>query len=301
MKAKVLFHAVAAFAVTVATALPSVNAAERDADDAAVRQKTEQFVQALESGVAADIAACWTSEGEYVGSDGDSIRGQESLKAAYTSSIAEDGKPTISHQIEAVRFLSRDTAVVNGVFESTHGEEKEPNRAGFSILYVREDGQWQIAVLRESPRETTLRDLDWLIGTWSVTSDNGAVRTSYTWDDSKSFIFMQFTAGDEDREATGRQIIAQDPVSGAIRSWLFQSGGGLGDAVWTREGRSWRVESGGVSADGGELTATNIFTPQDKDSFTFRSINRTLDGEELDDIGPVTVKRVNPNTEKETE
>ena len=152
MKATVLFHAVIAFAVTVAAALPSVNAAEGEADDAAVRQRTDEFVQTLESGVAADIASFWTSGGEYVGSDGVSIRRQESLKTAYESSIAEGGKPTVSHQIEAVRFLSRDTAVVNGVFESIHGEEKEPNTAGFSILYVREDGQWQIAVLRESSR-----------------------------------------------------------------------------------------------------------------------------------------------------
>ena len=301
MRATVLVHAVAAFAATVAAALPSVNAAERAADDKAVRQRTEEIVQALESGVADDIAACWTSEGEYVGSDGDPIRGQESLKAAYETSIAEGGKPTVSHQIEAVRFLSRDSAVVNGVFESIRGEEKEPNAAGFSILYVREDGQWQIAVLRESPRETTLRDLDWLIGTWSVKADNGAVQTSYTWDDSKSFIFMQFTVDGEDRKTAGRQIIAQDAASGAIRSWLFQSGGGLGEAVWTRDGKDWRVDSGGVSADGGEMTATNIYTPQDKDSFTFRSINRTLDGEELDDIGPVTVQRVIENAEKETE
>jgi hypothetical protein len=56
-----------------------------------------------------------------------------------------------------------------------------------------------------------------------------------------------------------------------------------------------------VGADGGELTATNIYTPQDKDSFTFRSINRTLDGEKLDDIGPVTVTRVDKDAEKETE
>ena len=42
------------------------------------------------------------------------------------------------------------------------------------------------------------------------------------------------------------QIIAQDAASGAIRSWLFQGGGGLGEAMWTREGKDWRVDSGGV-------------------------------------------------------
>ena len=86
-----------------------------------------------------------------------------------------------------------------------------------------------------------------------------------------------------------------------IRSWLFLGGGGLGEAVWTREGKDWRVDSSGSSADGGELTATNIYTPQDKESFAFRSINRSLDGEELDDIAPVTVKRVKQNAKKETD
>jgi hypothetical protein len=75
----------------------------------------------------------------------------------------------------------------------------------------------------------------------------------------------------------------------------------LGDAVRTRDGKDWRVDTSGVSADGSELTATNIYTPQDKDSFSFRSINRTLNGEELDDIGPITVTRVEKDAEKETE
>jgi hypothetical protein len=47
-----------------------------------------------------------------------------------------------------------------------------------------------------------------------------------------------------------------------------------------------------VQTDGGELTARNILTPVDKDTFTFQSIERTLDGEELPNISPVKVKRV---------
>lgn len=300
MRAKVLFHAVAAFSVMMSAASARANAAERAADDAAVRQRTEQFVKAVESGVAKDIAGFWTSAGEYVGGDGVPIRGQESLEAAYQSLIPEGGTLTVSHEIEAVRFLSRDTAVVDGVFESQRGEEKESNTAGFSILYAREDNQWRIAVLREWSRETTLSDLGWLIGTWSLKGDGGAARTSYAWDESESFIFMDFTLEGKDQNARGRQIIAQAPLSGEIQSWLFLSGGGLGSAVWTREGKSWLVDSSGATADGSEFTATNIYTPQDKESFTFRSVNRTLDGEPLDDIGPVTVKRENQNA-KETE
>ena len=39
------------------------------------------------------------------------------------------------------------------------------------------------------------------------------------------------------------------------------------------------------------MTATNILTPVDKDSFTWQSIDRTLDGKELPNIAPIKVTR----------
>ena len=52
------------------------------------------------------------------------------------------------------------------------------------------------------------------------------------------------------------------------------------------------ITAAGVQADGGELTATNILTPVDKNAFTWQSIERTLDGKELPNIPPVKVTRV---------
>ena len=180
MKATVLLPTAIAFAVMVPVTFPRANAAERDADDKAVRHRTAEFVQALESGVAKDIAGFWTSEGEYVGGDGVSVRGREALEAAYRSTMTDGGKPSVSCEIEAIRFLSRDTAVVDGLFESADEEAEEHHAAGFSILYVREDGQWRIAVLREWSRETTLADLDWLIGDWTTKVDRWRRRTGRT-------------------------------------------------------------------------------------------------------------------------
>ena len=44
--------------------------------------------------------------------------------------------------------------------------------------------------------------------------------------------------------------------------------------------------------DGSELKATNLLTQVDKDSFTWQSNERTLDGEDLPNIPPVKVTRV---------
>jgi uncharacterized protein (TIGR02246 family) len=266
-------------------------AAERQADEAALKQRTAAFVDAVESGDAKEVAGFWTDEGEYTGGDGVTVGGATDLEEAYRAHFKEAGRPKVSHEIDAIRFLSRDTAVVEGAFESAYAKEKEPKRAGFSILYVREDGGlWRFAVLREWSRQTTLRDLGWLIGEWSAKSEDGQVNTAYRWSNDKSVITMAFSVKAEEDTTSGFQVIARDPATGAIRSWVFQ-GGGIGEGDWSREGNRWVINCRGLSPDGEAMTATNIFTPQGQDSFTYESISRTLDGEEVPDIAPVTVMR----------
>jgi hypothetical protein len=101
---------------------------------------------------------------------------------------------------------------------------------------------------------------------------------------------MNFSIKGKEDNTSGRQIIAIDPATGGIRSWVFV-GGGIGDGDWSREGDGWVIHSRGLSADAEAMTATNTLTPKGKDSFTFRSTGRTLNGEELPDVGPITVKR----------
>ena len=265
-------------------------AAERKADEAALKQRTAAFLAALKSADAKEVAGFWTDEGEYTAGDGVTIRGMGELEDAYREHFKEVGGPNVSHKIDGIRFLSRDTGVVEGTFESTYAKEQEPKRAAFSILYVREDGQWRFAALREWSRQTTLRDLGWLIGEWSAKTEGGQVNTAYRWSNDETVITMEFSVKAEEDTTSGRQVIARDPATGAIRSWVFQ-GGGIGEGYWSREAKRWVINCRGLSADGEEMTATNIFTPKGQDSFTFRSINRTRDGEKLPDIGPITVKR----------
>ena len=87
-------------------------------------------------------------------------------------------------------------------------------------------------------------------------------------------------------------MIGKDPRTGLLHSWMFESDGGFGEAVWNWDGKQWRLDAAGVEADGGETTATNLLTPLDKDSFTWQSIDRTVDGEDAPDIPPVKVVRV---------
>lgn len=265
----------------------------READRAAIREAGEAFAKAFEGGDARAVAARWTAEGEYIADDGTTIRGRAALENAYAGFFAKNPKLKVEVQRDSLRFPSRDTAIAEGYFKVRKDRAEVPVSARFSALYVREDGKWLMAVLREWPDEgASLRDLDWLIGEWEVKRDGLEVHTAYEWDENKVFLRARFTIKQEGRTVTATQIIGKDPSTGQLRSWTFESTGGFGEAVWTRDGRKWTLEANGVQADGSALHATNILTRLDEDSFTWQATNRTEDNVELPNQPPVKVTRV---------
>jgi len=262
-------------------------------DEQAIRKQSVDFMRVIEKGDAKALAAFWTEEGEYIAGDGATLRGRAAIEEAYTKHFAKKPIQKVDARIESIRFLSRDTAVEEGYVKVLKGKTEEPASSRYSVLYVREGGDWRVAVLREWPDEgINLRDLDWLIGAWTAKVEDSEVRTTYEWDESKKFIRARGTIKDKDRTVNLTQMIAKDPRTGSLRSWLFESEGGFGEAVWSWDGKKWLLEATGVHADGSELTATNIMTPLDKDSFTWQSIDRKVDGEEVPNLPPVKVTRV---------
>jgi hypothetical protein len=195
--------------------------------------------------------------------------------------------------VESIRFPSKDTAVKEGYAQSYRGETDTPTASRYSVLHVREGGRWLLALLREWPDEgVSLRGLDWLSGTWEARTDESDVRTTYEWDPKKNSIRCRITIQGKGRTVTAPQVLLKDPRTGQLRSWLFDDDGGFGDATWTRDGKRWVIEAAGIRADGGELTATNLLTSVDRDTFTGQSTERTLDGQELPNIPPGKIQRV---------
>ena len=140
---------------------------DRAADRDAVRESTKELVKLFEKADGKAVADLWTEEGEYVSDDGTTFRGRAALEAAYGQFFKKNPDLKLELDIESIRFLSRDSAIEEGVAR-THkgGKAGEPTSSRYSTLYAREDGRWLIALLREWPDEgVALRDLDWLIGT----------------------------------------------------------------------------------------------------------------------------------------
>jgi uncharacterized protein (TIGR02246 family) len=273
---------------------PDATPEAHKADIAAITAQAERFRKAFAKGNAQEVASFWTPNGELIESDGDTYRGRAALEKAYRTLFGDKEKRDVEMERESIRFPSQDTAIEEGTFK-VHTGKAEPKASRYSILHVREGGNWLMAVVRESAAETvSLQNLDWLIGTWSAKQDDTAIDTTYEWLWNKSYIRVQFSIRQKGRTLSGLQMIGVDPTSGELHTWTFESEGGVGEATWSRDGKVWVLDSVGHLTDGSTLAAKLLLTPIDKDSFTWQAVDRSVDGEEAEDLPPLKVTRVNP-------
>ena len=276
-------------------ARPSAKAApeDRPADRDAVKKALDDFTAAFGKGDAKAVGALFAAEGEYISDDGTTIRGRAALEKDYAEFFAKNPNNELVVEVDTLRFPSRDTAVVEGFFKLRTGPKKELVVSRCSFLYAREDGKWLVAVAREWPGDgLTVRDLEWLIGSWEAKRGDTAVSTTYEWTKNRTFIRCRMSISEGERTVTATQMIGKMPSTGGLHIWTFEDDGGIGDADITRDGKRWKFAARGSTADGRVITATNIMTPADADSFLWQTVERTVDGESVADLPPVKVTRV---------
>ncbi|VTR97139.1 Steroid delta5-4-isomerase OS=Rhodopirellula sp. SWK7 GN=RRSWK_01361 PE=4 SV=1: SnoaL_3 [Gemmata massiliana] len=266
---------------------------DRPTDKESVQKALDGFVAAFRSGDAKAVAGSWTTEGEYTDDEGTTYRGRAALEKAYTEFFTKNKGYSLEVEVDSVRFPSKETAVVEGHFKLRKAKGAELIVSKCSLLYAREDGSWRIAIAREWASDgLTLRDLEWLIGTWEAKRPGVTVSTKYEWTANKAFIRCTFSVTRDGDTHTGTQMIVRDPATGELQQWTFEDSGGIGSADITRDGKKWIITARGTAPDGRTLTATNIMTPIDADTFMFHSVERTVNGEEQPDLPPVKVTRV---------
>jgi uncharacterized protein (TIGR02246 family) len=273
---------------------------KREADKQAIDKLSKDSIQAFNNRDAAGIAAHWTADGEYIRNDGEPIRGRAEIEKGYADYFkALKGKPTLEIQTDNLRFPSADTAVVEVTLRQKNDEGDEVGSSWRNTLLVREGGQWKVAIVREWDRDVgldeNLKELEWLIGTWQATSKDRETTISYEWDENKVFLRGKYSVKEGGKVIeSGMQMIGKDNAEGAIRSWVFESDGGFGGGVWTREGKKWSVDVYGARADGKVLNATSIYVHVDPNTFTWQAVGQTLDGVAIPDTVPIKVTKQKP-------
>lgn len=283
---------------TPASAAPATSAAPAESDNGGVDFALRRYVVIFNSHDADKLAALWTPNGVYVDkATGQRTEGRDALAADFRTLFEASPAVQLSGEIEGVRLISDDVAMVDGI-TTTVAPDGEPNASAYSAVFVKRDGKWLIDSVHEQPLPTpdsprqALQPLAWLVGQWRDAGDAGSVETTVRWSPSEAFLLRSFSVQREGEEPMeGTQVIAWDPRAKQIRSWTFNSDGSFGEGVWTRAGAEWLVRTTQTLADGRAATATQVITQVDDATATVQTIGREVDGSPEPNSEPVTVTR----------
>ena len=283
-------------------------ASARAADEAAIRAATGRYLAALSRGDGKALADMWTPDGDIIDDEGRVTNGREAV-AGIAPADGPRREPTIRET--RLRFVTDDVAIEDGVVTVTPPDGGEPHEGWFSATWVRQEGGFRLAGLRESriaaPRDAaTLADLSWMVGDWTVAEDHAAgeggprrneprIDLSVNWNPTRTFLIRELTITPPDAaNAAPTQItqrIGWDPLSRQIVSWVFGSDGSHGEAIWSREDGTWVARTRSVLPDGTQTSALNIYAYDGTDRCAWRSIPTHVGGEHAPHVSMTMVRK----------
>jgi len=219
----------------VTRAEPDVPALDFPSDRPAVAEVAAMlsgYLQAFNRHDAAALAAHWSPTAENVDLDsGETTRGRAAVEAVFATLFEEDAEATIDIDVESIRPLRDDVAVVDGVSRiaftesaAPHGAAASSGAAGsrFSAVVVKRDGRWLLESVREAsiaaPAAATGRPLDaldWLVGAWEDFGEGVTAGTDCFWSPGRAFLVRRHVVT-IDPPATVRPVAGDDSVPGLL-------------------------------------------------------------------------------------
>jgi uncharacterized protein (TIGR02246 family) len=259
----------------------------------AIRKAAADYLEAMNKGDREAVLAFWAPDADYVDESGKTTKGRDAIAALFKESLPRPKGSKVTGRSNSLKFLRPEVAVEDGVLEYTDPDgTKESNR--FVVVWVKSGDRWLISSARDLPAEAAdlpsltyprLQPLEWLVGEWEDTGGKLGVKLACRWGPNKSFLLMDYTVKREGGEPlTVTQRVGWDGFNGMVRSWVFDAEGGFAEGRWQRDGNRWVVGTAGVLPDGGRGGSTDVWQFVDDNTFTWRSVDREVDGQPVADV-----------------
>jgi len=267
-------------------------------DKESAKERRAEFIAAFNKGDAKAVAGFWTEDATYVDQVGQEYKGREAIQKLYEKVFEARKGAKLAIHLTASKQLSPDVALNDGFTEVTPADGGPGTTARFTAILVKKDGEWYLQSVRDSvayppSNARHLEDLAWLIGEWAGEDKGESGSASFHWAENENFIVSEFnTTLNGIAVYGGTQWIAWDAIDKQIRSFSFYSGGGFGEAVWSKDDNKWSVKTTARTANGQKVSATNVVTKTDNDHVTWQMTKLIVDGKSLPDPKPVKMKRV---------
>ena len=275
-------------------------AAQDENTKSQLAKRLQGFIEAVNKGDAQALSSFWTQDAQFTNpTTGEVLKGKEEIAQYLQQREQEILERHLQFSFKPVNttFPASDKAVVEGIVEITD-KGVLIQRNARKVELVKQQGEWYINNVREievappPPVFSNLKDLEWMIGTWKDKDQDVTITSTVKWDKFKNFIIQNFKMDVYGVEAMeGIQIIGWDPVDETIRSWVYDSDGGFGEGTWSKKDKDWSVAMDYVLSDGNEGKATNIYSNINGKSYSYSSVDRSINDEALDNINPVTVEK----------
>ena len=309
-----LSHAV--LGLVIGVGVPTAVRGDLAADTKAIQDAGQAYKAALERGDGKALAALWTPDGDIVDALGNVMKGRDTVSVLEptTEGDAQPGRPQIAVRETKLRFIDADVALEDGTVEVVPPGRTAPLHGRFSATWVRHEGSWKLAALREArgdeaTGDETLASLEWMVGDWTVVDDAPSgkpaaakpkIEISTRWNPTRTFLLrdMKITPPGAPADAAIQvtQRIGWDPLSKSIHSWVFSSDGGHGEAAWSQDDGSWISRTTAVLPDGSQTSSLNIYTYDGKDRCVWRSLPTHVGGEHMPQVNMTLVRKPGTGT-----
>lgn len=259
-------------------------------DEAGVRGAAAALIAAMQAGDAVALGNAWAADAEYSDDAGHRTKGRDAIVNLYKPSLANYKAGKLTAKIDSLRFLTPDVAAMEGTVEFTPaGGAADRNR--FSATWARRNNKWQIVSARDLPAlegefaDRGMEELKWLVGDWlAEDKEKGtSIKLSVRPELDKKFLRMDFTIKGTTSEFKVVQYAGFDPIEGILRTWTFDSRGGFGQGMWTRQASIWQGESDAVLPTGQYGSAVNFMRMNGPDSFVWQATEREVEGQPIPD------------------
>lgn len=250
-------------------------------DEQAVRQVTQTFVKAFNAGNAEKAAALFYSGAELIDDAGNTHKGAAAIKELLGRFFEKFPGAASTMTADSVWMVSPGVAIEEGRRVVTTKDDQSSAATRYTLVMMKQQGEWRIASGREvddddslSPHER-LKPLAWLVGDWVDEGSDAVVQISCKWSEDKNYLLVEFNAKVQGKPALkSSQRIGWDPLTGKVKSWVFDSDGGHGEGIWAPVENRWVIKSTAVMPDGQTGSATITLEPQGKDSYVMKGFDR---------------------------
>lgn len=271
--------------------------APNDADVTAIRQADERLVKAYNAGKAEDVAALFHPQAEFTDEEGVTYRGRAAIQELLTKYFVKFPGVKLTVQVDSIR-VTGPVAIEEGVRSTVTKDESAGAHVVYTAVRTKVGNDWLIVSLQDAADDSgltphdLLEPLAFLVGDWVNEGNDAVVKISYRWSEDQNFLLGDYhvTRGGE-VVMHSTQRIGWDPLTGKVRSWMFDSDGGFGEGHWTHVDGSWVVKSTAVLPDGQTGSATIRMTSQGKDRFVLKGSDRFAGDERADDFEHVIARQ----------